>query len=218
MANKSSIHYIISISILLLIGILAYYPRFKKGDEFSINTGDFPDQINDWIYIEEGKLYESIKQVCFPRSKIDRIYRNDKGEEVELLIGIFVNNDKNNRIHTPKYLFRSYDLKDKGIMQLESENINERINKTSLMKKGTELMMLYCYQVNKKLIHSDFYLKAYSSLISMINNQSKSSFIIIASRPTDVSDPNYEKVKQNKLDAKISFATYSLPIIKKFLK
>ncbi len=216
MSKRASSPYIITIFILLITAIYAYLPRFKKEEVVPIIAEKFPERINEWIYKEEGKLYEYIKETCYPKYIIDKIYRNHKGEEVELLIGVFVNNYKNNKIHTPKYIFKGFDLMDKGVIELKIKKFKVNINKVTLKKKETGLAFLYYYQVNKRLVFSDFYQKAYSVLTSLLYTQNKASFIIISSGFTDLNALN--KARPDNLNPSLFFARYSLPIVENFLE
>lgn len=169
----------------------------------------FPGLHNGWQMSSESTFPEDILKVLDPTDYMMRGYMKDSQGPVFLYIG-YHGGDKGG-IHSPKHCMPGsgwYVAKEEKItLDLHGNKVPAVF--TVFQKGQSKELFLYWYQLKGKAVNSDYSLKIYETVNSILYARKESSFIRISVPFTEDSEKAFELAKK--------FASDFYPLIMEFL-
>ena len=141
--------------------------------------------------------------------ELNRVYSNDKGRKIKLYLGYYEFQKQDKKfIH---YKLQSlYDNAEEMSIPMESNGFVQ-VNKTMLKEGFQNSLILYWYDLNGRIVSSNYKAKFIMALDGLIHRRTNGAIIIVSG---DIKNRDDIRVL---LDDEIDFVRNALPVLKQYL-
>jgi EpsI family protein len=126
---------------------------------------NFPRHLGQWELANDGSISERLEPVLGADEYILRDYRNPHGETAELFTAYYLVQQAGESMHSPKNCMAGagWEPIQNGSLSLVTGVAGRpaMVNSFIIAKDGQRFVMLYWYQVQGRMIASEYWLKVY---------------------------------------------------------
>ena len=170
------------ITMLLLAGTLvaSVLSERRNPDRLAFPLEKINASILGWNSLRDGQLEPKVLRKLDPTSYLLRQYR--KGNtELDLFIAYYAQQRAGEAMHSPKHCLpgAGWEIWQLGSASLSLHGRQVRINKYSIANSGQRMLMFYWYQAKRRVIASEYMVKALLVRDSLFSGHTGGSIVRI---------------------------------------
>ena len=126
-------------------------------------------------------MTEPVLRQLRPSSYLSRTYRKP-GLSADLLIAFYAQQRAGESMHSPKHCLpgAGWEIWDYGTMEIPVNGRKFKVNRDSINREGTRMVVLYWYQSKNRIIASEYLGKVLLARDALLQNSTAASIVRIA--------------------------------------
>lgn len=207
-------HYIAFVCIFVAAVVVNYFSSIEKKQINNCKLDKFPINLGHWKMIDNTKFDNRITDILGTKDIIGRIYENDRGRTVNLIMVRAINNRSS--FHPPEYCLRGsgYEIINKNIWNynifISTRNIL-KVNEMIFLSQKKEKLYVWNWYVANDYMGANLYMQQ----INILKNQ------LILNNGSGMVVNLYVNIEKDNIQASkeicIDFTKFLLPILKYYL-
>ena len=185
-----------------LLGLMIIYLRYF-GSVTAVNLPnafvDFPTRINSFVMKSADDLDEAVIQELGVDEYINRIYRDEEGDELSLYLGYYKEQTEGAMIHSPKHCMpgSGWVPVENDVVSIASPETGRtyRLNRVLLQKGMAKIIMHYWYQGRNRIVANEYLDRLYLIMDSIVQRRSDGALVRVIG-PWDATG-DLEKKQEN---------------------
>ncbi|MFH0925331.1 MAG: exosortase C-terminal domain/associated protein EpsI [bacterium] len=183
--KKFNRHFFISIVLLSLSWVYVTFNASNEDISLKKDFKDFPKQIGEWQVKSDIEFSKDILEILRADAYLYRAYQNNNSDEALIYVGYYQDQHQGKTIHSPKHCYPGSGwlplVESQIALTITTEKpITVYANRLIIQKDLDKQLVYYWYQTHDRFITSEYWLKIYTVLDSLINHRSDGAFIRIS--------------------------------------